>query len=63
MFVLPEHRGKGIAKKIIEKLKIWATSKNLTEMRLTVYDDNHQAIKAYEKAGMKKHIIEMRMTI
>ncbi|MGB5500466.1 MAG: GNAT family N-acetyltransferase, partial [Maribacter sp.] len=31
------------------------------EIRLTVYDENHAAIRAYEKVGFKKHIIEMRL--
>ncbi len=61
MFTLPEYRGKGINTAIIESLRKWSISKGLKEMRLTVYNDNHPAIKAYEKAGFKKHIIEMRM--
>jgi GNAT superfamily N-acetyltransferase len=61
MFTLPEYRGKGVNKAIIESLGKWSISKGLNEMRLTVYNDNHPAIKAYEKAGFKKHIIEMRM--
>jgi len=61
MFTLPEYRGKGVNTRIIERLKEWSDSKGLKEMRLTVYDENHKAIKAYEKAGFKKHIIEMRL--
>ena len=61
MFTLPEYRGRGVNTKIIEKLKQWSFSKGLKEIRLTVYEDNHNAIKAYEKVGFKKHIIEMRL--
>ena len=61
MYVDPNHRGKGVNKKIIEALKQWAFSQNVTEMRLEVYHDNLTAIKAYEKAGFTKHIVEMRM--
>ena len=61
MFTLPEYRGKGVNTKIIERLKQWSDSKGLKEIRLTVYDENHGAISAYEKAGFKKHIIEMRL--
>ena len=61
MFTLPEYRGKGVNTKIIEKLKKWSHSKGLKEIRLTVYDENFNAIKAYEKVGFKKHIIEMRL--
>ena len=45
----------------MESLKNWAYSKEIFEIRLTVYQDNLPAIKAYEKAGFKKHIIEMRL--
>ena len=61
MFTLPDYRGRGVNTKIIEKLKKWSHSKGLKEMRLTVYDENYNAIKAYEKVGFKKHIIEMRL--
>lgn len=61
MYTLPEFRGKGVNAKILENLKQWSISKGLKEIRLTVYDQNHSAIKAYEKAGFKKHIIEMRL--
>jgi len=61
MYTLSEYRGKGVNTKIIEELKQWSNSKGLKEIRLTVYDENIGAIKAYEKAGFKKHIIEMRL--
>jgi len=61
MFTLPEYRGRGVNTKIIERLKRWSDSKGLKEIRLTVYDENHGAISAYEKVGFKKHIIEMRL--
>lgn len=61
MFTLPEYRGKGLNSRIIDFLKDWSDDKGLKEMRLTVYDGNDPAIKAYEKVGFKKHIIEMRL--
>jgi RimJ/RimL family protein N-acetyltransferase len=61
MYVVSSHRGKGVNKKIIDALKRWSLSQNITEMRLDVYHDNRAAIKAYEKAGFKKHMVEMRM--
>jgi len=61
MYIVPEHRGKGINKKIIDALKDWSLSKNVTEIRLDVYELNIAAIKAYEKAGFAKHMVEMRM--
>lgn len=63
MYTEPAHRGKGVNGKIIEALKQWAISQNITEMRLDAYYDNTTAVKVYEKAGFKKHMIEMRMGI
>ncbi|MEM9001522.1 MAG: GNAT family N-acetyltransferase [Bacteroidota bacterium] len=61
MYTLPEHRGKGINQKLVAVLKHWCNSNGLSEVRLTVYEDNLAAIRAYEKAGFKKHIVEMRI--
>ena len=63
MFVKPEYRGKGVSKRIIEEIKKLARKKNINELRLDVYNDNHSAIKAYEKAGLKRHLINMRIEI
>ena len=61
MYTSPDFRGKGINKIIIDALKKWSAAKGLKEIRLTVYDENIDAIRAYEKVGFKKYIIEMRL--
>lgn len=61
MYVHPAHRGRGINKMIIEELKQWAIDRNVTELRLDVYYNNISAIRAYEKMGFSKHMIEMRL--
>ena len=61
MYTIKEYRGQGVNQAVIEKLASWAKSRGLSELRLTVYDENIPAIKAYEKAGFKKHIVEMRL--
>ena len=61
MYVDPGQRGKGVSKKIIERLKQWSISQDITEIRLDVYYNNLTAIRAYEGAGFAKHMIEMRM--
>jgi len=61
MYTVPEFRGRGINRMIIENLRKWSHSRGLRELRLTVYNTNTSAILAYEKAGFKKHILEMRM--
>ncbi len=63
MFVLEEHRGKGLNKMMIDTLLKWCKIKGIHEIRLDVYEDNIPAIRAYEKVGFKKHMINMRMNI
>ena len=61
MYTLPGHRGLGINGEIIRELRHWARQQWLFEIRLTVYEDNAPAVRAYEKAGFSKHIAEMRL--
>lgn len=63
MYVKPEHRGMGINGKIMEALTTWSAGQGVTELRLEVYYLNESAIKAYEKIGFTRHMIEMRMKI
>jgi GNAT superfamily N-acetyltransferase len=63
MFVVPEYRGKGVNQNIIKALQQWCTAQNIIEMRLEVYNDNLPAIKAYEKLGFEKLMLEMRMPV
>ena len=61
MYTDQQYRGKGVNAMIVDELKKWSESAGFNEIRLTVYNDNLSAIKAYEKVGFKKHIIEMRL--
>ncbi|HKX82972.1 MAG TPA: GNAT family N-acetyltransferase [Pyrinomonadaceae bacterium] len=61
MFVRPDHRGKGVNQRILDALIEWGRKRGLTEFRLEVYSDNLTAISAYEKAGFKPLLLEMRM--
>lgn len=63
MYVKPEFRGKGINNLLMNDLKKWILSKGITEVRLEVYSDNEAAVRAYEKAGFKKIMTEMRFEI
>ena len=63
MYVLPEFRGKGLNKRIIDNLKNWAASQHINEFRLEVYYDNVAAIKAYEKIGFSRYSLEMRYNL
>lgn len=63
MYVVPEYRGKGVNKKIVDKLEAWSRSRGVTEMRLEVYAENEPAIRAYEKSGYERLVVEMRKSI
>ncbi|WP_103071710.1 GNAT family N-acetyltransferase [Aquimarina sediminis] len=61
IYVKEDFRGKGISQKILQNLIDWFKTKEIEEIRLTVYDKNPRAIRAYEKAGFEKHLVEMRI--
>ncbi len=61
MYVIPEHRGKGINGTVTKHLITWATSKNITEIQLDVYADNVSALNAYKKVGFKPDLLQMRL--
>lgn len=63
MFVPEEHRGNGYNKLIMDALINWCKERRIHELRLDVYDQNPSAIRAYEKAGFKSHLINMRRDI
>ena len=63
MYVLPEFRGQGLNKKIIDALKNWAATQDISEFRLEVYYENVSAIKAYEKIGFSRYSLEMRYNL
>ena len=63
MFVPKKYRGNGYNKLIIQALLKWCKNRNVFEIRLDVYNINESAIKAYEKVGFEKHLINMRLDI
>lgn len=63
MYVLPEWRGKGMNKIIMDELIEWILSKEVYEVRLDVYHTNNPAIRAYQKVGFKGHLLDMRMDL
>lgn len=63
LYVVPEERGKGINKLVLDHLFAWAREHDLPEIHLTVYPDNEPAIRAYEKTGFEPYILEMRLNL
>ena len=52
--VVPDHRGKGIAKALIALITDWANAQGSTAMMLEVKIDNSEAIGLYESLGYSK---------
>jgi ribosomal-protein-alanine N-acetyltransferase len=52
--VVPEHRGKGIAKALMALITDWAKAQGATAMMLEVKVDNPEAIGLYESLGYTK---------
>ena len=52
--VVPEHRGKGIAKALMALITEWANAQGSTAMMLEVKVDNSEAIGLYESLGYSK---------
>ena len=61
IYVLSSYRGKKIGKGAMTFIEEKASDYQLKSIRLTVNINNTNAIKAYEKVGFEKHIIEMRL--
>lgn len=60
MYVVPSWRGAGVNQQLIAALNRWIITQNVHELRLDVYHDNQAAVRAYEKAGFRRHLTEMR---
>jgi len=63
MYVLPEYRGRGINKMIIDKLIQWSKDLGVLDCYLDVYSENEAAIRAYEKVGFEKSMVEMKLNL
>jgi GNAT superfamily N-acetyltransferase len=63
MYVNENARGEGVNGLVVEALNTWIRSQGVDEVRLDVYYENPGAIRAYEKVGFKKLLINMRMSL
>lgn len=63
MYVEAEYRGQGLNKRILDKLITWSKTHKITDFYLDVYEGNDAAIKAYEKVGFKKCLVEMKLNL
>ena len=63
MFVDDSFRGKGINQQLMKQLMAWAEKQNVYEFYLDVYDQNQAAIRAYEKLGFSRSLVQMQLSI
>lgn len=63
MYTDEAFRGRGVNRMIVAALTDWCLSRGVMELRLDVYSDNQPAIRAYERSGFSKHLVEMRMPL
>ena len=61
MFVEPEYRGQGVIQSIIEKLLEWGRGEGIVDFCLDVYAENESAVRAYEKFGFVRNLVEMKL--
>jgi ribosomal protein S18 acetylase RimI-like enzyme len=63
MYVAEKYRGMGINKQLTDRLIKWSKGRGLTDFYLDVYIENVAAIRAYEKAGFSKSMLEMKLNL
>ncbi|WP_133128527.1 GNAT family N-acetyltransferase [Legionella nagasakiensis] len=62
LFVESTHRGQGIAQKLIKSVEEFALQKNIPVVRWITANDNHEAMKVYDKLAVKTKWITYDMT-
>jgi ribosomal protein S18 acetylase RimI-like enzyme len=55
LYVTPEERNKGVAKRLLAKGLAWLKENNCKEIYLTVHKENKTAIDIYSHQGFKEH--------
>ncbi len=54
-FVLEEHRGKGVGKKLFEEFLEWSKKRGIDRMKVVASSKNKKAINFYKKCGFKDY--------
>ena len=59
LYVVPEYRRRGIAKKLLEQAQIWAKIRGDRQIGLQVFPQNQAAVNLYQKMGFQIQSISM----
>jgi GNAT superfamily N-acetyltransferase len=59
MFVRPDFRRRGIARRINDQLREWVITCGVREQRLEVFANNTVAIQTYEDSGYRPLVVNM----
>jgi Acetyltransferases len=59
LVVLPQHRRKGIATALMNKVHEYGAEQGITQIDLTVWDRNTEAIEFYKSLGYKPDLIRL----
>jgi ribosomal protein S18 acetylase RimI-like enzyme len=60
---VPEYRGLGINKQILDTLIKWSKTQDVSDFYLDVYNENDAAVNAYKKLGFVKTLVEMKLNV
>ena len=63
IYVKPEYRGQGLARRVVQQLFEWANSQDVRHFLLDVYSENKGAISAYEKIGFNARSVSMELML
>ena len=63
IYVLPDHRRKGVATKLFAEVELWAKEKGAIRLDLFTWDFNKDAIAMYQTMGMtpQRHVFEKKL--
>ena len=63
LYVLPDHRKHGIASLLIDNFKKWCMQQNITNLELTVFSNNINALSLYKNHGFEIEKYTMKLKI
>lgn len=59
LYVIPEHRRRGIAKVLMQQVETWAASRGDHQISLQVFQSNQPALNLYQQLGYKIQSVSM----